>query len=218
MALDADTPGSIPITPDSANLDSADSAGHDFGSPVAGSADQAGLKAASPELAKPNRVPAGAYHPAAYDRDSTPSAELMAEMIESDPALVPTSPSRFLVEPSVLDVEEVQALLADLGALLRSTEGSGFPTDLRPESAGSARPGEHAGSGVSHEPNTPSDGRDRRNPKLSPFAWLFPDHAGIGRSTGHQQGHHLRARRRSGKKARPAPRQTQGALFGDHVG
>src|SRR5688500_17303090 len=38
--------------------------------------------------------------------------------VESDPALAPTGPSALLVEPSVLEPEEVTALLADLGDLL----------------------------------------------------------------------------------------------------
>src|SRR4051812_13151817 len=44
--------------------------------------------------------------------------ELAEQWVERDPSLVPSGPSSLLVEPSVLDPAEVQALLSDLGALL----------------------------------------------------------------------------------------------------
>src|SRR2546423_5533656 len=44
--------------------------------------------------------------------------EQVEQWVESDPSLVPDGPSSLLVEPSVLDPAEVQALLADLHALL----------------------------------------------------------------------------------------------------
>jgi len=116
--------------------------------------------------------------------------------IESDPALAPSAPSQLLVAPRVLDAEEVIALLQGLTVLL---DGGC----------------EH---GEGHEPHAASTGCDRRDPKLPSLAWLFPYHAGAGRPARHKQGDHLRARRGPGKKARPAPRQAQGSLFGDHHG
>src|SRR3954452_8672082 len=47
-------------------------------------------------------------------------AEDIERLVETDPSLVPTRPSAMLVEPSVLDQQEVQTLLADLGTLLQS--------------------------------------------------------------------------------------------------
>src|SRR3954471_8999017 len=44
--------------------------------------------------------------------------EQVEQWVERDPSLVPSGPSSLLVEPSVLDPAEVQALLSDLGALL----------------------------------------------------------------------------------------------------
>ena len=47
-------------------------------------------------------------------------ADAFEEQVEADPSLVPAARSKLLVEPGVLDVEEVQALLGGLSALLRS--------------------------------------------------------------------------------------------------
>src|SRR4051812_18275764 len=44
--------------------------------------------------------------------------EQVERLVENDPSLVPAGPSALLVEPSVLDPEEVRALLVDLHALL----------------------------------------------------------------------------------------------------
>ena len=52
-------------------------------------------------------------------------------LVESDPSLVPSGPSALLVEPSVLDPEEVRALLTDLNALLT---GAMLPAAPRRES------------------------------------------------------------------------------------
>src|SRR5439155_8121140 len=118
--------------------------------------------------------------------------------IENDPALMPVARSALLVEPAVLDPLEVEALLVDLAPLL----------------AAAATTCDEILYGADHEPHAPPVGCDRGHSKLSPLAWLFSDHAGIGRPARHKQGHHLRARRGFGKKARPAPRQAQGSLFG----
>src|ERR1700738_691971 len=127
------------------------------------------------------------------------------ELIESDPSLVPQGASALLVEPSVLEPEEVAALLVDLHALLAGAESAavGSPVILS--------------EGPDHEPDSPATGRHFRHSQLSLSAWLFPHPAGAGRSARHQQGHDLRARRSAGKKTRPAPRQAQGSLFGDHL-
>src|SRR5947208_7686019 len=53
--------------------------------------------------------------------------EQVEQWVESDPSLVPDRPSALLVEPSVLDPAEVQALLADLGALLSGAEPAPRP-------------------------------------------------------------------------------------------
>jgi len=47
-------------------------------------------------------------------------AEDIERLVETDPSLVPTRPTAMLVEPSVLDPQEVHALLADLSTLLQS--------------------------------------------------------------------------------------------------
>src|SRR5204862_5721906 len=49
------------------------------------------------------------------------------QLVELDLSLVPDRPSALLVEPSVLDPEEVRALLADLGSLLA---GAAHPPTL----------------------------------------------------------------------------------------
>jgi hypothetical protein len=160
------------------------------------------------------------------------SAEEIERQIEADPTLVPQAASALLVEPSVLDQAELEALLADLGPeLAAAIERSmideaaaldvGAPnvdtdTDADADADADTDTGRSLDlQGASYEPYSSPTGRDRRHSKLSPFAWLFADHAGAGRPTGNQQGDHLRARRSAGKKARPAPRQTQGSLFGN---
>src|SRR5688572_3352792 len=134
--------------------------------------------------------------------------------IENDPTLVPAGPSKLLVEPAVLDEQEVQALLCGLSqALQTAADHAATAIVANAQKSDEADHEEHA-----YESHPSTTRRDRGYPKLSPLAWLFADDAGIGRSAGHQQGDHLRARRRVGKKARPASRQAQGSLFGDRVG
>src|SRR5205823_4247383 len=87
--------------------------------------------------------------------------------IENDPTLVPRRASVLLVEPSVLDQAELEALLLDLGPLLAA--------------AMHGDPLESTAEGEPYESHPSSVGRDRRHSKLSPFAWLFADHAGAGR-------------------------------------
>src|SRR3954447_14534594 len=93
-------------------------------------------------------------------RDTTDPIEAI---VESDPSLVPDRPSKLLVEPSVLDQAELEALLAGLGpALIAAMNG-----DLA--SICAAPLGE---LGASDEPHPSATGRDCRHSKLSPFAWL----------------------------------------------
>src|SRR5438874_5750023 len=130
------------------------------------------------------------------------TTEQIELLVESDPSLVPNRASALLVEPSVLDQAELEALLLGLGPELLAAMNADLSAVRTVE-------------GASDEPYPSATGRDCRHSKLSPFAWLFADHAGAGGSVGDQQGDHLRARRSAGKKARPAPRQTQGSLFGN---
>src|ERR1700733_5087174 len=125
------------------------------------------------------------------------------QLIETDPALVPQGPSALLVESAVLDPHELNALLSGLEASLAEAAIADWTGDFT--------------QGASDEPHTSAARRDRRHSKLSPLAWLFPNDAGIGRSARHQQSHHLRARRRAGKKTRPPSRQAQGSLFGNNL-
>jgi hypothetical protein len=163
-------------------------------------------------------------------REIAAAAEL-DRSIEADLSLVPDGPSALQVEPTVLDPAEVRALLGGLTALLRSAEATGdSPVDSPGDSPGDslvegysvvgyavAEQAERFKSDRSeYEPDAKTNRRDRRYSQLSPFAWLFPDDAGIGRSARHQQSHHLRTRRRPGKKAGAPSGQTQGSLFGDH--
>src|SRR5215203_4799066 len=63
--------------------------------------------------------PAGAPAPATTDPNCVEcTREQVERLVEADPSLVPGGPSALLVEPSVLDPEEVRALLVDLHALL----------------------------------------------------------------------------------------------------
>ena len=165
---------------------------------------------------EPHEIEPDQYEPSGHEpdeevrRDLTAAAEL-EQAIESDPSLVPVGPSRLQVESTVLDAEEVEALLGGLTALLRSAEATGdFPAEGHPLTLSRIQRSEH-------ESDAKTDRRDRRYSQLSPFAWLFPDDAGIGRSARHQQSHHLRARRRVGKKAGAPSGQAQGSLFGDHL-
>src|SRR6267142_14036 len=128
----------------------------------------------------------------------------LEEAFEADPALVPASASALLVAPAVLDPQEVEALLSGLHSLLEETcaaaTANALATDEQKE--------------IGYEPDPSTTGCDRRHSQFPSLAWLFPNHAGTGRSTRHQQSNHLRARERTGKKARPAPRPPQGSLFG----
>src|SRR5579859_5682485 len=121
-------------------------------------------------------------------------------LIEEDPTLVPSGPSELQVDDAVLDPQEIEALLAGLAGLLEQIEQSERGVPALTESSGPAGAETPATKGVVYESDAAAVGRSRSHPKLSPFAWLFPDHAGAGRPARHQQGHHLRARRGSGKK------------------
>src|SRR5256885_17180278 len=87
--------------------------------------------------------PAGAPAPA----PTGCSREEVERLVEDDLSLVPAAPSALLVEPSVLDPEEVRALLADLGALLAGekdnrgeTQGKNCGAEF-PQTGGTFRPG-----------------------------------------------------------------------------
>jgi len=112
--------------------------------------------------------------------------------VENDLSLVPTGPSALLVEPAVLDEQEVQALLCGLSQALQTAADAAATAIIaaaHPQDAG-AFDQEH-----SYESHSPATRRDRGYSKLSPLAWLFADDAGAGGSAGHKQGDHLRARR-----------------------
>src|SRR3954470_16028759 len=132
------------------------------------------------------------------------AVDLCDEAFESDPALVPAGSSALLVAPAVLDPQEVEALLSGLHSLLKESSAAAaanaLATDLQKDG---------------YEPDSAATGCDRRHSQFPSLAWLFPNHAGIGRSARHQQSNHLRARQRPGKKAGPPPRPSQGSLFGD---
>src|SRR4051812_33600294 len=127
------------------------------------------------------------------------------EAFENDPALIPAGASALLVAPAVLDPQEVEALLSGLTLMLEETSAAAaanaLATDLQKDG---------------YEPDASATGCDRRHSQFPSLAWLFPNHAGIGRSARHQQSNHLRARQRTGKKTGLAPRPSQGSLFGDH--
>jgi hypothetical protein len=128
------------------------------------------------------------------------------ELVEADSALAPIGLSPLMVEPVLLDPREVAALLDNLVPMLEASANIAA-IDAATDSGGS--------EGVEYESDPQASGRSGGHSKLSPFAWLFSDYAGAGRSARHQQGHYLRARRGFGKKARPSPQQAQGSLFGD---
>jgi len=141
--------------------------------------------------------------------DDASEADSLESAIEADPALVPAGASAFLVAPAVLDPQEVEALLSGLHSLLEESSAAAanaLATDALSD--------QQKDSG--YEPDAKATGCDRRHSQFPSLAWLFPNHAGIGRSARHQQSNHIRARQRFGKKAGPAPRPSQGSLFGDH--
>src|SRR5690349_16202143 len=80
------------------------------------------------------------------------ATEEVERQLEEDPTLVPLGPSPLLVEPSVLEPREVEALLAGLAGLLCETDllcGECLPPDRGLD------PHHH---GVGHEPDTPPVG------------------------------------------------------------
>src|SRR5438093_1114136 len=58
--------------------------------------------------------------------------EAVERLVESDPALVPHSPSTLLVEPSVLEPAEIAALLDDLEECLQQGAASGVNIGTNP--------------------------------------------------------------------------------------
>src|SRR5678816_4697518 len=97
--------------------------------------------------------PAGAPAPATTDPDCVEcTREHVERLVENDPSLVPGGPSALLVEPSVLDPEEVRALLVDLHALLA---GAAHPPSVAGQAIGSwlgsLFPGTDSGAGAANE-------------------------------------------------------------------
>src|SRR2546423_840465 len=142
--------------------------------------------------------------------DQPLAADPLEEDFESDPSLVPAGASALLVAPAVLDPQEVEALLSGLHSLLEESSAAAAANALAVVALSEQQ------KDSTYESDPSSTGCDRRGAQFPSLAWLFPIHAGAGRPARHQQGHHLRARERFGKKARPAPRSPQGSLFGDH--
>src|SRR5258705_6090266 len=105
-------------------------------------------------------------------------------LIETDPALVPTGASQFVVAARLLEDEELAALLQGLAPLL---DGDDPFTVEQTGTDSSNSEAESALSEEDHEPHTAPTGCTRRHPQLSPLAWLFPNHAGAGRPARHQQ-------------------------------
>jgi hypothetical protein len=201
LGFGPDPPAAVPVADIaplelSAELSADDSAGADDSADDADAADDADPAEADD--------PAERADAAASAKDKF-EAELEADL-ENDPALVPAGASALLVAPAVLDPQEVEALLSGLHALLEDSSAAAAANALAVE--------QHKDSG--YEPDSQAVGCDRRHSQFQALAWLFPNHAGTGRSARHQQGHHLRARERPGKKTRAAARSPQGSLFGDH--
>src|ERR1051325_1345564 len=107
------------------------------------------------------------------DKDRSAAEAEIERLIETDPALVPTGPSQFVVSARLLEDEELSALLEGLAPLLDGDDP--FVVAEGPKAQA------HACSEEDHEPHAPAIGCGRRHPQLSPLAWLFPDHAGAGR-------------------------------------
>src|SRR3954471_12213482 len=86
--------------------------------------------------------------------------------VENDLSLVPTGPSALLVEPAVLDEQEVQALLCGLSQALQTAADAAATAIIaaaHPQDAG-AFDQEH-----SYESHSPATRRDRGYSKLSPL-------------------------------------------------
>src|SRR4051812_25057937 len=151
-----------------------------------------------PAGTEPSSGDGNASNVAAAKQEGTDADEI-ERLIETDLTLVPKRSSAMLVEPSVLDPQEVQALLADLGALLQAAAVEAA-TVVAAGAHGSAHASTHVTGGPAqqnfegarYESHASAVGRHRRDSKLSPLAWLFPDHAGAGRPARNEQGHHLR--------------------------
>src|SRR3954471_22558152 len=117
----------------------------------------------------------------------SPSESQVAEAalesaMEANAALVPAGASPLLVARAVLDPQEVEALLSGLHSLLEESSAAAAANAIAVEQT----------KDTGYEPDPASTGCDRRHPQFPSLAWLFPNHAGIGRSARHQQGHHLR--------------------------
>src|SRR5688500_13512311 len=106
--------------------------------PTAPREDRTGMD--SPQRAVPSSLASTGHSSAEPDgpdcsapsTDADESPDAVERQLESDPALVPSGPSALLVEPSVLEPEEVAALLSGLGALLaadveRDADDDGLP-------------------------------------------------------------------------------------------
>src|SRR5262245_1443451 len=102
------------------------------------------------------------------------------QLIESDRSLVPAGASAFQVAPTVMDAQEIAAQFAGLELSLAQAHDSRFDPAML----------EQVFTRGSDEPHATSVGCRRSDPKLSPLAWLFPDHAGVGRPARHKQSDH----------------------------
>src|SRR5262249_22702199 len=116
--------------------------------------------------------------------DRTAAEAEIEKLIETDPSLVPSGPSQFIVSARLLEDEELAALLEGLAPLLDgvSSLSGGDPFVVKEREAvdpnSEAQPLSDASSEEDHEPHTTPVGCGRRHPELSPLAWLFPNHAG----------------------------------------
>src|SRR5437016_3094135 len=118
--------------------------------------------------------PAESSDESAVQEEVDDQAALEAD-IEANPALIPAGASALLVAPAVLDPQEVEALLSGLHSLLEETSAAAAVNAL----AADALTNQQKDSG--YEPDSPATGCDRRHPQFPSLAWLFPNHAGIGR-------------------------------------
>src|SRR5581483_9276928 len=113
--------------------------------------------------------------------DATPPDDEIEHFIETDPALVPIARSHLLVSASILEPDEVRALLDGFclpeGLIVTAC-------DMEMPAAADALADALAGDGefkeFTDEPHPPPARCGRRNSKLSPLAWLFPHDAGAG--------------------------------------
>src|SRR5215208_7725618 len=93
------------------------------------------------------------------------AADSLESAFEADPSLVPAGASALLVAPSVLDPQEVEALLSGLHSLLEETSAAAAANAVAVE--------QHKDS---YESDSQAIGCDRRHSQFPSLAWLFPNH------------------------------------------